>query len=1323
MRSMVLHRRRAVPVALTIAAAAGLTTVPSVAFAATPSPAPTTSHPADGHPTDPVTGGIPLVDTTEKLGPGITLQHTKALDQSGWYDAQFLTVSLANSAVGTDLLTSGPVASGGPLSAAVNKAGAVAGINGEFFDIGNSNAALGGEVQDGQLLKSADVGGRQHVGVSDDGIAQLVDLTVNAKATFGGADHTVLSLNAANGSGVPADGLVAYTAAWGTYSRNRALTGVANDQIAEVLVEGGKVVSVAPTGPAGSGQLADDEFALVGRGAAATALRALQVGDPVTLTYALADDVAKTMKFALGDGGTIVSGGTVVGGLDTSIAPRTALGFKDDGHTLVLATWDGPGGTGKGGIGVDKEARDLAAMGVQTAVNLDGGGSTTMVARALGEDTATVRNVPSDGQERSDPNGVGVFVAPGDGRLHTLLVKPAAGAASADGGVKVFPGLHRGLVAQGVDDHQTPVTVDPKRVRWSASGATVAGGTLTAPKTAHGTIAVKASVGRVTASTKVTVLDPVAAVELSTQRLSIADATPDDAVTVSVTGRDDQGYTAPIDPRDLTLDYDRSVVDIEPSGGTLRITPLTNAGTILTVSVAGRSVRLPITIGVQTQTVYDFDDDVLARWHNNSTAATTFSTDPDGLRIDFAAMRNVGIAAASAAQRIQVPGQPLRVRVRLKSSIAVPSGLTYLGYYDATGKGSGIYGTALTASPDWQDATFTLPANTAFPIAISSFQGINTAVAQQKAGTFVLDRVEADVPTSIDLPAQPDLVPDPLVSDDGSLLSGPGTWRFATLSDVQFTADNPNLTQVATTAIERIRQTDPDLIVLNGDITDRGLPQDLALARKVLTDAGCDLIPVGDEPAEYSTPDPKSGSVPCYYVPGNHESYGLDNVQSDLTNFTNEFGQPYRTFDHKGTRFILLASSLGTLHGTAWDQLPMMQKALVDAEHDPSVDNVMVFAHHPVDDPDAAKSSQLGDRDEVALVEKMLTDFRDKTGKGASMVGSHAQIANVHRVEGVPYTVLPSSGKDPYGTPDRGGFTGWVDWSVDSRRDADQQWLQADVHAFAQSVTLNTPDSLEVGTTAQLSGSIVQPEGVSNGTRVVPLRYPMSVDWGGSTNLAVGTGKAAVDAARRAGKVAILDPQTETLTALRRGSVTVSVTNDSMRPYTDASSLAPITTSKTVQVVPSSDAPLFSAGTPVFTDQPVGTAGQVQKVTVTNVGTEPLRISSVRVAAASPAGPAAFRVDHDACTVRAVAPGGTCVVTVRFTPVRPDVTSTATLVFRTNTADRDESVPLTGHSTKLVWGWGGDGPAGQPGRPGTGHLGGHLGAGGPVGPVGPAWNW
>jgi hypothetical protein len=1263
-------RRWSRPLAAAVAAATLATALPSVAQA----------------------DELTLTDTVEDLGPGISLRHLKAVDEGGWYDSRFLTVDLAEDAVSTDLLTAGPVSSGGPLSVAANRAGAVAGVNGEFFDIGNSNAALGGEVQDGVLRKSPDISGRSHVGVSRDGISQLVDLAIDASADLAGAPHKVLSVNAANGGGVPANGMVAYTPVWGESSRNRAFTGVAADRIAEVVVVEGAVVSVDPTGPAGSGPIPEGGFALVGRDGAADALRALREGDPVGLTYELADDLARTMEFALGHGGTIVSDGEVVDGLTTSIAPRTALGFSDDGRTLVLATWDGPGGTGRGGVGVDKAARDLVRLGVDTAVNLDGGGSTTMVARALGHQDATVRNVPSDGHERSNPNGVGVFVAPGDGRLHDLLVEPAPGGASADGDVRVFPGLHRTLVAKGVDDHETPVEVAEDSVRWQARGASVTGGRLEAPHEGRDEITVSARSGRERDTLDVRVLGPLDDVELSTDRLSIADAAPSSAVTVAVTGRDGQGFTAPIEAGDLELDYDHSVVRVEPAAGGLQVTPLKDAATILTVSVAGETVQLPITIGVQNVTVYDFDDDVLARWRNNSTRATTFSAHPDGLRVDFEGMRNIGVYAASADVRVPVPGQPLRMRVRLKSSISVPSGLTYLAYVDATGKSGGVYGTGLTPSDDWQQATFTLPSTTAYPISVTGWQGINTNAAQQKPGTFVLDRIEADIPTSIELPPRPDLEPDPLVSADGEPLAGRDAWQFATLSDVQFTADSPDLTQVATSALHTIRATNPDLVVLNGDITDRGLPQDIALAREVLEDAGCDLVPVGEEPPSDSTPDPRAGTVPCYYVPGNHESYGLNNTQATLDPFVAEFGQPYRTFDHKGTRFVLLASAYGTLRGTEWDQLPMVRDALADAERDRSVSNVVVFAHHPVKDPGDTADSQLGDGNEVALVQNLLTAFRERTDKGAVMVGSHAQIVDVHREEGVPYVVLPSSGKGPYGSPDRGGFTGWVSWSVDPRESADEQWVEADVRAFAQSIALETPETLEVGASAQLSGSIVQPNGVAPGSRVVPLRYPVSVDWSGSRNLAIGTGERAVESARRAGKVAVLDPETRTLTALRRGEVTVSVTNDAMRPYDGSASLEPVTTSEAIEVVPAEgDGPRVAAEAPVFTEQPVGTHGQVQKVTITSTGTAPARIRSVTVADDERRSP--FRVDRDGCSDRKLAPGRTCTVGVRFDPTRQDVTSTAELRITTNGAERTVTVPLTGTSTRLTWGVTGDGPA------------------------------
>ncbi|MEV4420617.1 phosphodiester glycosidase family protein [Patulibacter sp. NPDC049589] len=1269
--------------------------------------------PSAAHAADP----LAVVDHTETLGPGITLRHQQYLETTGWVNRQVVTADLAGAAVGSDLLTSGKVAKGSPLTDQVNAAGAVAGINGDFFDIGNSGAALGFEVGGGQLIKSGDRNGGRSFGVGKDGIAQLLTLALDGKATFGGEAHALSGLNKVN---VGANAIGAYDQNWGAYTRATQVTG---GNVAEILVSGGKVVQAAAA-PA-AGQLPDGTTALVGAGTGADALKTLAVGDPVELSYGLNPDTAKNLQFAIGADTQLVTGGVAQNIGDTAIAPRTAIGFKDGGRTLIMQTVDGPGGTGNGGVTLTKEAQMMADLGAQTAVNLDGGGSTTMVARALGDTSATVRNVPSDGTGRSDPNGVGLFVTPGDGQVDDLVLDAAVPAGKTDDDssreATVFPGLHRTLTAKAVDDHDTPVPLARGDVRWSSDAGSVDGGVLRAPDTADTTVTVRGRTDGAQADEQVRVLRALRTLELSTGRLSFSAAGASSAVSLSVTGRDGQGYTAPVESQDLDLDYDHDVVRIAPDGAGLKITPLKSGGTVLTVKVAGQTAKLPISIGVETKTLYSFDDGGAAagRWAVNGTAGngTVFTDTPGGLNVAYNSSRNFGFTASSvAARQIPIPGQPLTIRLKVTSSHS--ASLAYMGLFDATGKSYGLYAQtdpvtnlAMNGKGTEQDLNFTVPAGVTFPLRFNSFQGIETNTANQATGNYTVRSIQADVPSEVEIPPTEPLRADPLFSPDGRIPTDANDWSFATLSDVQFTADSPELTKVGVAALERIRATKPDLIVLNGDITDRGLPQDMTLARQTLEEGGCRLIPLTSTIGRDDTPAPDDTTTPCYYLPGNHESYGLGNVQATTAPFEAEFGQPYGTFDHKGTRFVILDSAYGNLRSSRFDQLPMLQQALAEARGDDGVKNVMVFAHHPVDDPAETKSSQLGDRTEVALIEKLLSDFRKDSGKGVSMVGSHAQIADVHRLEGVPYTVLPSSGKDPYGTPDRGGFTGFLRWTVDPDDDAGQPWLTADVNAFAQSITLNTPESLEVSTSAPLSGSIVQPSGVSTGTRVVPLAYPMSVHWGGDAGLAIGSGQAAIDAARKAGKTAILDPETRQLTGLHAGAVQVSVTNQSMRAYTDDASLAPVTTTKTIQVTPySGPGPRFVASTPVFTAQPVGTISTGQWVTVQNAGDQPLKVGSVTLTAFDEASTGDFLVSSDACEGTEVPAGGSCRVLVRFAPSRENATSKATLTFGTNAADGDQTVALQATSVGL--------PAGPPGTPGEDGAAGPKGDTGATGPTG-----
>jgi hypothetical protein len=1242
---------------------------------------------------------LAIDDTTEPLGPGIVLHHQQYLESTGWIDRQVVTADLSNAAVTSDLLHADSVAQGSALTKQANAVHAVAGINGDFFDIGNSGAALGFEFGGGQLIKSGDRNGGRSFGVSKDGVAQLINLALAANANFGGADHP---LNGYNQVGVPSGKIGAYTSQWGSYDRATQVLGSANT--AEVWVADGHVTQAAAA-PKG-GTLPAGTTALVGREAGADALKTLAVGDAVALSFDVSPALASDLRFAIGSDALLVNGGQPVNIGDSAIAPRTAVGFKDGGRTLIMLTVDGPGGTGNGGVTLTKMGLMMAGLGAETAVNMDGGGSTTMVARALGEPLATVRNVPSDGGERSDPNGIGLGITPGNGQVDDLVVS-GNGTDPDDPEPRVFPGLHRLLTAKGVDNHQYPVAVDRSDVHWSTDEGSIDNGMLHAPADATGDIAVRATSATARADQPVRVLGKLRTLELSSTRLSLPDTAA--TATIKVTGRDGQGFATPIEADDLDLDYDHSVIKLSPSPGGLKVTPVATGGTLVTFSAAGQTVKLPVTVGVQTTTLYTFDHaDELTQWTTNGTTASsiTLAQTADGLQMTYPKQRNMGITKTPIASRILVPGQPLRIRVRYSSTVATE--FTSLYWVDSAGASKNQLQPGAQIG---ENATaFTLPSDTKFPIKISQLQVIQTSAPKQADGVVVWKSIEADAAPDVELPAPGAPREDPLISPDGKT-NGKEDWTFATLSDVQFTAADPELAKVGVAALKRIRQGNPDLVVLNGDITDLGAASDITLARATLEAGGCDLIKVGEEPAADSTPDPSTGKVPCYYVPGNHESYRAAG-QGDLAPWTAEFGQPYRTFDHKGTRFILLNSSLGTLRSSDFAQLPMLESALQSAKTDDSVKNVMVFAHHPVDDPEESKASQLGDRREVTLVERLLTDFREASGKGVSMVGSHAQVMNVHRIEGVPYEVLPSSGKAPYGTPDHGGFTGYLQWSVDSDAKASDQWLTADVNAFAQSITLNAPETLEVGTAAPLSGSIVQPSGVQNGTRVVPLRYPMSVHWSGDGGLAIGSGDAAIDAARKARKVAILDPETRELTGLKTGSVSVKVTNQSMREYSGEASLAPVTTEKTIAVVPyTGDGPRFAAATPVFLEQPVGTLSAGQPVQVTNGGTEPLKITSVTVKPGDPASDGDFLIASDSCDGAEVAPGGTCTVLVRFAPARVNADSAAQLVFATNTAEREQTIPLTGHSVPL--------PSPQQGEPGAPGQDGDDGAQGPVGPQGP----
>ncbi|MET9591687.1 phosphodiester glycosidase family protein [Streptomyces sp. NPDC006516] len=1125
----------------TVSALAAGAVVPAAADS-TPDPRPHTSAeilrpvapPAASGPSGDATSvvdgdGIETARTSRPVAPGVRLSSYDRLESDKWLRVDTLSVDLDGSDVRADYLSSGKVADRHTVSelAAGHDAGegrrTVAAINADFFDINQTGAPQGPGVADGRPVHSPAPGVNRAVGIGPENAGRVLELYFEGTLTLPSGAHPLAAYNAAN---VPVQGIGAYTSAWG--SADRALTVDAAQPVAEVAVRDGKVASVS--GAPGSGPVPDDTVVLVGREAGAALLDELEPGDPVSLEYHARTDGGAVPRTAVGGRELLVVDGVAQnhdGEGNNTAAPRTAVGFSKDGRTMQVVTVDGRQAD-SGGVTLTELGTMMREAGSYSALNLDGGGSSTLVAREPGSDTLQVENSPSDGSERTVPNGLALTAPDGSGRLAGFWVETRTPAAAAPGDdpvsgghpERVFPGLTRALTAAGYDETYGPAGGVPRwRAVSPAIGSVDQDGTFTARRS--GTTGVRAEREGAHGETGLTVIGRLARIQPTATRVGLADG---EAVgRFGIVGHDAHGTSAPVEPDDITLDYDRALFAVEDDGkGSFTVRSRTGAGAgRIEATVAGVSTTLAVSVGLTDQAVSGFDD--AGSWKfsqaraEGSLAATPEGHTGTGLRLTYDFTRSTATRAAYAAppQPVVVPGQPQAYTLWINGdgNGAWPT----LHLKDAAGSDQLLRGPYITWT-GWRQVTFTVPAGAPTPLSVFRFYLAETAAARQYTGEIVVDDLSAQVPPTVDLPEQP--VPiDPLI--DSAATTEGRDWQFAVMSDAQFVARAPDspIVQQARRTLREIKAARPDFLVVNGDLVDEGAPADLAFARQVLEEE------LGD-------------ALPWYYVPGNHEVMG-----GKIDNFITEFGPARRTFDHRGTRVITLDTSSLGLRGGGFAQIKELRAQLDAAATDRSVGSVMLIEHVPPRDPTVQKGSQLSDRKEAALVEQWLGDFRRTTGKGAALVGSHVGVFHASHVDGVPYLVNGNSGKAPAGPADEGGFTGWTLIGADRVTSGEQSaarrqpwlggpdWVSAQTRAHVDGLSLDAPSTLVAGQRTRIGASVTQ------GARVVPVAFPLSADWTGSPGVHIGE----ADRAKHR-HVATFDPATGMLTALRPGTVTLAVT-------------------------------------------------------------------------------------------------------------------------------------------------------------------------------------
>ncbi|MDX3235560.1 phosphodiester glycosidase family protein [Streptomyces sp. ME03-5709C] len=369
---------------------------------------------------------------TTELAPGVDYRTFTYQGAHGRARGHMLTADLREPGVVVDLLHPGAVAGRGRVSELASAAGAVGGVNADFFNISESqhpgvpatSAPVGPAIAAGRVLKSAvplsqRFGPRLPPGTSTedvlavgtDGVARLDRLRLAGTVGLQGA---TLPLGGLNQYALPVGGVGAYTSDWGSASRLRSACGddtrrgaPCTDDTYEVTVSEGSVVGVAER--PGRGEIPPGTVVLVGREAGAEALRALHPGEAVDVRPRLvASAYGGGYRFAVG-GCPILRDGLPLAGLENGVAAtRTAAGYGEDGHVVYLLALDGKAESGAG-LTVAELSSLMSGIGAQAAVNLDGGGSSTLVTRAPGAPRVAVRNHPAGGTERLVANGIGVF--------------------------------------------------------------------------------------------------------------------------------------------------------------------------------------------------------------------------------------------------------------------------------------------------------------------------------------------------------------------------------------------------------------------------------------------------------------------------------------------------------------------------------------------------------------------------------------------------------------------------------------------------------------------------------------------------------------------------------------------------------------------------------------------------------------------------------------------------------------------------------------------------------------------------------------------------
>jgi hypothetical protein len=621
----------------------------------------------------PAPAGWPAFTTArtaqEQVGPGVSYEHwalAAVPANPGGGDARadgplsisIITADLTNpfvtlAAASENGVVQGP---GARLSAIADSVHAEAGVNGDYFDIGGSNAPINALVVDGRALHQPSDAAVLWIGL--DKRPHLGPLRLSAVVVpANGSQIRISGVNDWSAS-TPISLLTPELGSTDAYGATEAVLRPAEGGTAFSVVSVAENLRTLAT--LGSGQ-----FGIAGHGdAAASIAAAFSAGDNVMVSFQ-GDPAPLSVVTAVGGGPLLVRDGVPY---DDPAAPApqerdvryplTGAGLSADGRTLWLVVVDGrrPGVS----VGITRPMLGalFVALGASDAMAFDSGGSSEMVARHLGDPGVDVVTTPSDGRERAIADGLFILNGAPVGPASQLVLRTSATA--------VLAGSRLAARADALDANLQPVALNSDSLSWQVqpAGALIfddAGGAV-ARLVGEATITVTS--GSISATAAVKVVSAVSGLTISGYGVLVPVGTN---VQLIASAADALGAPIAVDANAVSWSAS-SGATVSPTGEfaagsapatvTVRATVGDIAATAL-VAVGDHAVPLQLALPAGT---------TAGAWHFSASSNADGGLDetpaPDGspnLRLTYRFSAASGTRAAYATNAVAVPDVPIAI--------------------------------------------------------------------------------------------------------------------------------------------------------------------------------------------------------------------------------------------------------------------------------------------------------------------------------------------------------------------------------------------------------------------------------------------------------------------------------------------------------------------------------------------------------------------------------------------------------------------------------------------------------------------------------------